>query len=84
MIALIVATALFGQTEAQFNTNPCSKKSGCYKGKCWVGCAGALADRNGVEWCYVLDWTPNSYRFCTKDTECEKYRCDSCKGACTI
>ncbi|CAG8568645.1 7938_t:CDS:1, partial [Cetraspora pellucida] len=50
--------------------SPCSERRGCHNGYCWSGCSGALANVNGVEWCYTsVGGFGGEYTRCNSDQE---------------
>ena len=79
----LILLFIFGTLFLNVNGD-CSKKYGCWKGKCWSGCRGVLMNVNGSEWCYAKNSTRDEYIPCSNDSQCYTYRCNPCKGACSI
>ena len=88
IIFLFVFAILLQITRAQIESpvkinwpQGCSQKGGCLNGYCWAGCAGAVPNLNGAEWCYTDDGNGNKKQ-CKQDSDCDK--CAKCNSLCSV
>merc|ERR1712071_118539 len=71
---------------------------GCIKGSCWSQCNGAGGVtwdgpdgtcntwydlNNNIEWCW-LKGASSKYQSCSKDTDCDGVKMNSCSGSCAV